>query len=310
MAPDGVTAAPWVAWARFRRRLWEYRGRGLCRRASVGSLATLMSTHSGRGWKWDQDRAREIIFAGLARCPHAIDASHQVCRWRGGSRYDFSAGGRWKTRRNSTRPWASSRRRAAQYLSGTAPCRACIPRQAFYDSGAQRRAAATVQLVFAWAHAEWALGQALNGVSKPVHRGSEAFCLGSSISARRKAPPSRTVGLLRTRQVRAFFGRHDVARRAAARAVRFARRRARPPDRGGRVAGFARSAALLARRLRGPRAQGGCAGRFTDEAGPPARAAVAAPRRAARRDSVLSRRGGDFEEEEGSGMTFLALPFC
>ena len=76
MAPDGVTAAPWVAWARFEEDCGNVEAAAaLCRRASVRFPRDADVHAQWARLEVDQDRAREIIFAGLERCPHAIAAS-------------------------------------------------------------------------------------------------------------------------------------------------------------------------------------------------------------------------------------------
>jgi tetratricopeptide (TPR) repeat protein len=79
MAPDGVTAAPWVAWARFEEDCGNVEAAAaLCRRASVRFPRDADVHAQWARLEVDQDRAREIIFAGLERCPHAIAASSNL----------------------------------------------------------------------------------------------------------------------------------------------------------------------------------------------------------------------------------------
>ena len=79
MAPDGVTAAPWVAWARFEEDCGNVEAAAaLCRRASVRFPRDADVHAQWARLEVDQDRAREIIFAGLAQCPHAIAASSNL----------------------------------------------------------------------------------------------------------------------------------------------------------------------------------------------------------------------------------------
>ena len=79
MAPDGATAAPWVAWARFEEDCGNIEAAAaLCRRASVRFPRDADVHAQWARLEVDQDRAREIIFAGLAQCPHAIAASSNL----------------------------------------------------------------------------------------------------------------------------------------------------------------------------------------------------------------------------------------
>jgi hypothetical protein len=114
---------------------------------------------------------------------------------------------------------------AAQY-----PVRDCAvqglhsARRAFYDGARASGGDDLVQLVFAWAHAEWALGQALNGVSETGASRARKLFVWAARLARRKAPRAAPWVSLGRAKFELSLGRHDVARRAAARAVRFARR--------------------------------------------------------------------------------------
>ena len=114
---------------------------------------------------------------------------------------------------------------AAQYL-----VRECAvqglhsARRAFYDGARASGGDDLVQLVFAWAHAEWALGQALNGVSETGASRARKLFVWAARLARRKAPRAAPWVSLGRAKFELSLGRHDVARRAAARAVRFARR--------------------------------------------------------------------------------------
>ena len=89
MAPDGVTAAPWVAWARFEEDNGNVEAAAaLCRRASVRFPRDADVHAQWARLEVDQDRAREIIFAGLVRCGNRISgaARHRrfikSARWR------------------------------------------------------------------------------------------------------------------------------------------------------------------------------------------------------------------------------------
>ena len=109
---------------------------------------------------------------------------------------------------------------AAQYL-----VRECAvqglhsARRAFYDGARASGGDDLVQLVFAWAHAEWALGQALNGVSETGASRARKLFVWAARLARRKAPRAAPWVSLGRAKFELSLNRHDVARRAAARAA-------------------------------------------------------------------------------------------
>ena len=85
----------------------------------------------------------------------------------------------------------------------------------FYDGARASGGDDLVQLVFAWAHAEWALGQALNGVSETGASRARKLFVWAARLARRKAPRAAPWVSLGRAKFELSLGRHDVARRAA-----------------------------------------------------------------------------------------------
>ena len=201
MAPDGVTAAPWVAWARFEEDCGNVEAAAaLCRRASVRFPRDADVHAQWARLEVDQDRAREIIFAGLE----------------GGVKNPAKL---YKALGELEATWA------AQYLVRDCAVQGLhSARRAFYDGARASGGDDLVQLVFAWAHAEWALGQALNGVSDTGASRARKLFVWAARLARRKAPRAAPWVSLGRAKFELSLNRHDVARRAAARAVRFARR--------------------------------------------------------------------------------------
>ena len=80
---------------------------------------------------------------------------------------------------------------AAQYLVRDCAVQGLhSARRAFYDGARASGGDDLVQLVFAWAHAEWALGQALNGVSETgASRARKLFVWAARLARRANAPP-------------------------------------------------------------------------------------------------------------------------
>ena len=146
---------------------------------------------------------------------------------------------------------------AAQYLVRDCAVQGLhSARRAFYDGARASGGDDLVQLVFAWAHAEWALGQALNGVSETGASRARKLFVWAARLARRKAPRAAPWVSLGRAKFELSLGRHDVARRAAARAVRFARRERdlRTEADAWRVLARIERGSSRARGLRGPRA--------------------------------------------------------
>ena len=201
LAPDSKHAAPWVAWARFEEDCGHVEAAAaLCRRASVRFPRDADVHAQWARLEPDMDRAREIIFAGLEG-----GVKNQAKLYKALGELEATL--------------------AAQYVVRDCAVQGLhTARKAFYDGARASGGDELVQLVFAWAHCEWALAQALNGVSPTGASRARKLFVWSARLARRKAPRAAPWVSLGRARFELSLGRDEVARRAAARAVRFSRR--------------------------------------------------------------------------------------